>query len=75
MAEKKPSNDGISPEELDSQEAADLPNREAMSLITPLPADWGSGGLGAPGTEPADVDRTVEYSEVPIHPEIPSTAV
>jgi len=40
MAEKKPSNDGISPEELEAQEIAGLPNREAMSLITPSPVEW-----------------------------------
>ncbi len=38
MAENDPkNNDGLSPEELDQQEASDLPNREAMSLISPDP--------------------------------------
>ncbi|MDQ5823039.1 MAG: hypothetical protein M3441_02375 [Chloroflexota bacterium] len=38
MAENDPkNNDGLSPEEIDQQEISDLPNREAMSLITPDP--------------------------------------
>jgi len=40
MAENDPkNNDGLSPEELDQQEVSDLPNREAMSLIStdPMP--------------------------------------
>jgi len=38
MAEKDPkNNDGLSQEELEQQEVNDLPNREAMSLISPDP--------------------------------------
>jgi hypothetical protein len=38
MAEKDPkSNDGLSAEELEQQDVADLPRREAMSLISPDP--------------------------------------
>ncbi len=38
MADNDPkNNDGLSPEEIDQQEVADLPNREAMSLIAPDP--------------------------------------
>ena len=34
--------DGLSPEEIDSQEASSLPNREAMSMLTPNPVTPGS---------------------------------
>jgi hypothetical protein len=38
MADNDPkNNDGLSPEELDQQEVSNLPNREAMSLISPDP--------------------------------------
>ncbi len=38
MAENDPkNNDGLSQEELEQLEASDLPNREAMSLISPGP--------------------------------------
>lgn len=38
MAENDPkTNDGLSLEELEQQEVSDLPNREAMSLISPDP--------------------------------------
>jgi hypothetical protein len=33
MADRKPRNDELSPEELQQQEGAELPDREAMSLI------------------------------------------
>ena len=54
-----PEEKALSPEELETQEAAELPVREAMSLISTggetLFGDFGSldGGLGLPATDDA----------------------
>lgn len=55
--------DGLSPEELDSQEVSNLPNREAMSMITPDPVTPGPIDDGFP---PLDQHLDPKYIGPPI---------
>jgi hypothetical protein len=69
--------DGLSQEELDQQEVAELPNREAMSVVNPhpgMPADDGMAHILPypydPGqTEPAPDDGTAHILPYPYEPQ------